>query len=170
MSIAQDLVLRWSNTPLSSLVFDSGDTNMSYFRTRKFLELDTNEVVSGALNNGRKFEHIKWVSSEIQIIISTDDLTENGFYLDNAKMNYLKNWWNAKHKYIGRVPANASLTHTGELNQYLASDLYIDFDIETLTFNYFEVVTGGGLFPLTFINDLDMFPELSLNLKRLLPK
>ena len=169
MAIFEDLILKYSDTPLTSLLFDVEDTDLIYLSTKKFIELQSNEVVSAKMLNGRNVEHPKFVNSNLSIIVSTDSLIRDELFIHrNNRFNYLKSWWNAKHKYIARIPALSLPTYTGELNHYLASEYAFQFD-ETATINFFEVITGGGVFPISFINEMDLFPEFTLNLTRVLP-
>ncbi len=169
MPIQQDLAMKFTNTPLTDLTYSLEDTTITLFRTKKLLELINTEVVSITLLNGRKVEHMKFTNGNLSIILGTDNFRTDMPFLDNSRMNWLRAWWESKHKYIAKIPFNPMPTYTGEVNHFLMSDLNIDFDNESYRFDFFEVVTGGGLFPLSFVNDLDLLPEFTMNLQRVLP-
>lgn len=111
------------------------------FETIKYFPPSSNVTYEqGVLNNGRQFQHLLYSHLEHEITVSTNELNA-------VSLAFLREFWKAQYKYIS---------------------IY-----ETANFgwsSYRAVRTEGGLFPISYIEDIIHLPELTLKLIEINPE
>ncbi len=127
------IALRYSDVPLTSLVFDFEAGEQYLFKCLKLTKAVPNvEVEAGKCLNGRQFAHKKWAHKEFELIISADELADSG------ALSFIEAFWLANYKYISFLLTDT----TGE--------------------DYREVITDGGAMPLSYVDDIIDLPEIAL--------
>ena len=139
------ITLRFSTTKLtpSELVYSSSidATLQQSFETIKYMPANSNVVVEqGTLNNGRQFQHVLYSNKEHEITLSTNEISA-------TVLTFLKAFWKSQYKYLSAF-------------QY-ANNAWSD---------YVQVNTEGGLLPITYIDDIIHFPELTMKLIEVYPE
>lgn len=136
LDIYYKIVLRYSDTPITSLDYDSGATNQAEFECT-FISPPIKSVVqdSGRLLNGRGYSHKLYATTEYDVDISANDLN------NQTDIDYIQNWWISPYKY-------AIFYKTGQLS----------------TYDYVEVMTDGGRCPFEFMENIVMLPEVKFKL------
>lgn len=130
------IALKYNDTPLSDFIYSDTGENQWKFHTIGYPKpLSNVKTIGGELLNGRIFAHKLYSRKNIEVTISADELDE-----DNGSIEFLRNWWEANYKYI-------SLATYGSYS------------------NYREVITEGGLFPISYIDDIIDLPEITLVLQ-----
>jgi hypothetical protein len=128
--------LRYSNTLLTDLAFDSEAVNQVEYEGIEFFPPKIKvEAITGTTKRGRRFQHNKFILKDYNLVISSDEIDDDCLFL--------KSFWEATYKYIAVY--NESYLSVGGWN------------------NYELVVTAGGEFPVSFDEDL-IFPEVALTL------
>lgn len=129
------IALLYTTAKLTVLTYDALAVNQTTFETIKKTEPIVNSVVdSGVLLNGRKFSSTLYAHREFQIIISADEV-------DDTVLTFLQNFWLGRFKYI---------SHYNETTEAWG--------------DYIQVQTGGGVFPVEYIDEIYHLPEVSFDL------
>jgi|GEM_PF-1711711 hypothetical protein len=133
----KEIALRYSNTKLTDLTFSDTAENQELFMTLNLTEpvIATTEE-TGVCLTGRKYNHLLYKHKEFEVVISSDEIVRD--YL-NDTLEFLQNFWTARFKYVSFFKYSA-------------------------WGNYVQVMTEGGKFPLSNVDDLRDFPEVSFNL------
>ena len=130
--MTKEIALRFTATALTPLTYSSGASDQTTFLTTK----RTNPVVNtteegGVLLSGRKFNHVKWVHKDIQVVISADEI-------DATVLTFLQNFWCGAFKYISIWNGSAwgdyiqVMTDGGQFPVSYADDL---IDLPEVAFN-----------------------------------
>ncbi len=127
------IALRISDTELEGVAYDDLATNQYAFECVEFPRpIVSNERDAGKTLSGRVYSHLLNTSTIYSPVVSADEL-------DDTKVTFLEEFWNANKKYIALYDGTA-------------------------WGNYIEVVTEAGDFPLSYVDDLEDLPEVSLKL------
>lgn len=143
------IALAYSNSVkfANNKVFDSGLTEQEQFHPVDCKEpVPTTVTDQGTMLNGRNFCHHLFNYKIYNFVISADELVNDSFYsiTYNTKLNFLQEFWKAKYKYLFVLPAAAG-------NYYI------------------RVQTEGGDFPISYVEDIEYFPEITLKLTKAMP-
>lgn len=131
------IYFRYSNTPLTSLVFDSSasiaippaePTQKKFHGVKVTDPMPNTTIDNGRALNGAGYAHILNSFEEMTVIISANEI-------DTFALDLLKKIWVAPFKYIS-----------------------IDGG------NYKEILLAGGAFPLTYIEEVKYLPEITFNI------
>lgn len=135
------IILRYSDTPLTSLTFSGTATEQYEFDPAINLPpVPVQELVQGKLLSGRRYSHILYTHLLFDFTISADELSEIGD-IDTpiempASKAFIRDFILAKYKYIS-YPAES---------------------------NYIEVIKEGNGIEVTYIEDYIYLPEFRLQL------
>ena len=135
------MILRYSDTPLTSLTFSGTATEQYEFDPAINLPpVPVQELVQGKLLSGRRYSHILYTHLLFDFTISADELSEIGD-IDTpiempASKAFIRDFILAKYKYIS-YPAGS---------------------------NYIEVIKEGNGIEVTYIEDYIYLPEFRLQL------
>lgn len=131
------LTIHHRTTPLPVFTYNGGYSDQEEFITTSYHDpKPLTEKLQTNLLNGRKVNHIRWTHLQYDFEISADEITA-------AIKTFLENFWQANHLYIS--------INTGTP----ASPVWAD---------YKEVEVPPGVFPLDYLQNLDVLPEIPLNL------
>lgn len=130
-----EILFRHSDTKLTNLAYDSGATGQMAFRTVRRPDAILDITVDG----GAMLNGRKW-ENRLYSHKEIGDIVISADELDSTAFTFFESFWKAKYKYIG-------LWATSTWG------------------NYIEVLTGGGLFPLSYVEDIRDLKEIALKLK-----
>ncbi len=90
----KEIALRYSDSKLTELAFDQNAENQNMFDTVKCTDIIVNTTEeSGILLNGRKFNHLLYKHKDIEIVISSDEISTD-------ILEFLQEYWSARFNYI----------------------------------------------------------------------
>lgn len=136
------IILRYSDTPLTSLTFSGTATEQYEFDPAINLPpVPVQELVQGKLLSGRRYSHILYTHLLFDFTISADELSDVIDITDTpdvmpASKAFIRDFILAKYKYIS-YPAGS---------------------------NYIEVIKEGNGIEVTYIEDYIYLPEFRLQL------
>lgn len=128
------ITLRYSDTKLATLEYDNLAINQNSFEGVKL----TTPIRNTTEDSGVLLNGRKY--SNLKWVNIEQELVISSDEIDNNILEFLQNFWTSRFKYISLLEG---------------------FGVWS---NYIRVVTEGGPFPLTNINDLKELPEVALKL------
>ena len=135
------VTLRYTTTPLTVFPYDGVATEQEEFITTIYHDpLPLTSPIQTNLLSGRKVTHPGFTHLQYDFEISADEIPD-------AIKTFLIAFWQAPHKYIS--------TNSGTVAVPIWSD-------------YKEVQLPAGLIPLSYLQDLDVLPEITLQLTTVL--
>lgn len=132
--------LKYSNTVLSSFIYNSADTKMLDFEgTEVTYPIPNTQVETGRNLNGKKYSHKLYTYKSGRVVISPNELNSDYTSEIPSGLEFLIAFWNAPFKYI---------------------TFFEDFmpDIG----NYIQIDTNGGAFPVEYIDGIKYLPEVTI--------
>ena len=141
----KSLLLRYSTTPLSSLVYDPDETwTASFWSADPVQLLPAVPVVTregGRLLSGRAYSHVLYSYKSLTASFADDTIGGT----DSGVFTFLKNFFKAPYRYI----SFGSLTGTPPAQTYS---------------NYSEVISADGSFPVEYTDEITDLPFVTLTL------
>lgn len=128
------IALRFSDTILTDLTFDSEAENQKFFQCSKLYPVEfTVNSERGTLKNGRNYRHILYYTKELNLAIASNELSDEN-------IEFLQEFWSSNYIYYSLK--TSSVTYS----------------------NYVKCITGSDKFPISYKDDIIYFPEINIKL------